>query len=457
MTTTRTLPAAPTPPGRRLLGHALEFRADPLAFLTRAARAHGDVVEIRLGPERMLILSRAEDIEDVFVTRPESFRKSKIIRVIGRLVLGDALDATDGEQWRRQRRFAVPAFRPARLEAYAAIAVEETERALASWRDGERRSFDRDMLQLMLAINARVFCGARLDAEHAVAQGIVRALAGFGDRVTGGLPIPDWLPAPCNLRMRRGMAPIHAFVRRLIAERRASGSAGEDLLSLLLAAHDDRGRPCMSDRRVIDELSVMFALGAHQESLALSWAAWLVAAEPQVQQRLHEEIDTVLAGRAPTLADASRLPFTAAVVDETLRLYPPFFLVVREARVDGAIGGYRLDKGTSIGLCSWVTHRHPRYFEEPDAFRPERWLDGLARRLPRFAYFPFGGGPRVCIANALVRQHLTLVLATTAQRAMVRPRPGYTPEPEAVIGLGMRAGLPVSVALRTAASRVSAA
>lgn len=458
MTMTCTPVTAPTPPGRRILGHALEFRADPLAFLERVTREHGDVVEIRLGPERMLILSRAEDIEDVFVTRPECFRKSKIIRVIGRLVLGDALDATDGEQWRRQRRFAVPAFRPQRLDAYATIAAEETALALASWQDGESRSFDRDVLRLMLAINARVFCGASLRSEgEAVAEGMVRALAGFADRLTGGLPAPDWLPVPCNLRMRRGMAPIHGFVRRLIAERRAGGDSGENLLSMLLHARDERGRPCMTERRLIDELSVMFALGAHQEALALSWAALLVARAPHVERRLHEEIDSVLGSRAPVLTDLSRLAYAAAVVEETLRLYPPFFLVVRESRIDGEIGGYRLDKGTSIGLCSWVTHRHPRYFEEPDAFRPERWLDGLARRLPRFAYFPFGGGPRVCIANALVRQHLALVLATIAQQCSLHPPTSYEAVPEAVIGLGMRAGLPVRVTRRLAVSRVTAA
>ena len=445
-TTIAAPPAAPAPPGRRLFGHALEFRADPLAFLARAARDYGDVVEIRLGPERMLILARSEDIEDVLVTRPECFRKSKIIRVVGRLVLGDALDATDGERWRRQRRFAVPAFRPQRLAAYADVAAAEAATMFAGWQDGETRAFDRDMLRLMLTINAQVFCGATLGAERdAIADGMVRALAGFAQRLTGGVPTPDWLPAPSNLRMRRGMAPIHRFVRRLIAERRATGGDGEDLLSTLLRSRDEAGRPCMTDGVLVDELSVMFALGAHQEALALSWAAWLLARHADVASRLRDEAGEVLAGHVPTLADLPRLPYVAAVIDETLRLYPPFFLVVRESRIDGEIGGRRLDKGTSIGLCSWVTHRHPRYFAEPDAFRPERWLDGLARRLPRFAYFPFGGGPRVCIANALVRQHLTLVLATLAQHGVPRPLEGHTAVPDAVVGLGMRGGLPVRI------------
>ena len=461
--TTRSLLRPPGPQGRPLLGNALEFRRDPLGFLTRVAREHGDVVEIRLGPERMLVLSRAEDIEDVFVTRPQCFRKSKIIRVIGRLVLGDALDATDGEQWRRQRRWAMPAFRPARLEAYGGIAVEETARTLASWRAGESRAFDRDALRLMLAINARVLCGAAVGEDGTLADGMTRALDGFARRLTLGIPVADWLPVPCNLAMRRGMAPIHRFVRRLIAERRNGGrgdertDGGDDLLSILLAARDDDGAPCMTDGQLVDELGVMFALGAHQEALALTWAAYLLARHPDVESRLHAEVDAVLAGAAASAGDLARLPYATAVVDETLRLYPPFFLVVRESLIDGELGGFRLDKGTSIGLCTWVAHRHPRYFDDPDAFRPERWLDGLARRLPRFAYFPFGGGPRVCIANALVRTHLTLVLATLAQRFRLRTRPDYEAVPDAVIGLGMRGGLPVVVERRATARRMSAA
>lgn len=455
---TRIPTRAPGWPGLPILGHALEFRKDPLEFLARAAREHGDVVEIRLGPERMLILSRAEDIEDVLVTRPECFRKSKIIRVVGRLVLGDALDATEGEQWRRQRRWAVPAFRPARLEAYAAVAADAAARAVASWCDGETRAFHRDAFRVMLTINTSVFCGADLGAAApAVADGMARALDGFARRLTSGVPMPDWLPAPCNLAMRRGMAPIHRFVRGLIAARRAGGHDGDDLLSILLAARDETGRPCLTDAQLVDELSVMFALGAHQESLALTWAAWLLARHPDVAARLHAEVDVVLDGRVPSPGDLPRLPYAAAVIDEVLRLYPPFFLVVRESLVDGEIGGYRLDKGTSIGLCTWVTHRHPRYFSDPDAFRPERWLDGLGRRLPRFAYFPFGGGPRACIANALVRTHLVMVLAAIAQRCVPRVRAGYEAVPEAIIGLGMRGGLPVTIERRRGAARTTAA
>jgi cytochrome P450 len=273
--------------------------------------------------------------------------------------------------------------------------------------------------------------------------------------------------------MRAGMRPIHRFVQRLIAERRsrpvmrAAGAADAnggdahgargDLLSLLLAAREDDGRPCMSDAQLVDELSVMFALGAHQEALALTWSAYLLARHPDAEARLHAEVDAALGDDAPTPADVARLPYAAAVVDETLRLYPPFFLVVRESLIDGEIGGHRLDKGTSIGLCTWVAHRDPRYFDDPDAFRPERWLDGLARRLPRFAYFPFGGGPRVCIANALVRTHLTLVLATIARRVRVRPLSDAAAVPDAEIGLGMRGGLPVRVHARGGARRVGAA
>ncbi len=453
----KTLRLPPGPRARFLLGNASAFAHDPLAFLAGLARDYGPVAQFRLGLERFYLLSRPAEIEDVLVRRPEGFRKPRSVRVAGRLVLGQALTASDGERWLRQRRLVAPAFhqRP-RLEAHGAAMVGAAERATAGWRDGEVRAVDEDAMALMVAALCETLLGLEGEREAAeIGAATASALRGFGARAKLGLPVPDWLPTAANRRMRGGMRVVHRFVEAAIADRRRTGAARGDLLSLLVEARDEEGRR-LEDRQLRDEIAVMIGVGGHQAGLALAWALHLLSQGPEAERRLHAELGAVLGGRPPSTADLARLPYTAAVVDEALRLYPPFFLIGREALADGEIAGYRLDRGTTLVLSPWVTQRSALDFEDPEVFRPERWLDGLAERLPRFAYFPFGGGPRVCVANGFARIQLVLALAALARRFQFESVPGHPVVPRPAVALGMRHGLRMIVHARRASPSATA-
>ena len=241
--------------------------------MTSVAREHGPVAQIRLGPQRMVLLSRSEEIEQVLMTDATRFRKSRILTVMGRLVLGEALDALDGERWARRRKIAAPAFQRRRADVEAALVVAATTRALASWRDGETRRFDQDALRLMITSAAAAVCGTHLADATAddLGAAMTTALAGFGGRVRLGAPIPDWLPVPDNLRMRRGMRRIHRVTRAAIAgrRRRRGRPSADDVLAILLRATDETGAPALSERELVDEIAVMFALGGHQSRVGV--------------------------------------------------------------------------------------------------------------------------------------------------------------------------------------------
>jgi cytochrome P450 len=406
------------PAGQWLLGNALEFRRDPLGLLSRAAREFGDVAELRLGPARLLLLSRPEDIAEVLVDRAGEVAKSKLMSVAGRLVMGEAIDALDGEPWAERMRAVAPAFRKARVGPARAVVEEEASRWLAEVEEIEAK----DVLRLAMRVEARCILGVDLGDDAVGAGRAMRAaLDGWSTRVRAGLPTPDWLPVPLNVRMRRAMAPLHALVDTAIASHRAAPGDRGDVLSAILERYPS------GDRALRDDLAVMTFLGAHQLAVALAWALRLVAEHGAVQERL-------------SAGDAA---FAAAVVDETLRLYPPFFLLVRDATRGGAIGGVRYAPGTTLAMSPWVTQRDARFFPDPDRFLPERWPGGLAQSLPRFAYFPFGAGPRVCIANALVREQLArLLLAVTASVRLTSS--GERPLPRAHVTLALPEAMAVT-------------
>jgi cytochrome P450 len=418
------------PHGHWLLGNALELRRDPLGLLTRAARDFGDVAELRLGPARLLLLSRPAHVAEVLVDRADDVAKSRLMTVAGRLVMGRALDALDGEPWAERMRAVAPAFRKARVAASRAVVEQEAARWLA---EVTRVEAD-DVLRLATRIEARCILGVDLEAGAAGAGRAMReALGGWIARVRAGVPTPDWLPVPYNLRMRRAMTQLHAVVDATIADRRAAPGDRGDVLSAIVGAYP------AGDRALRDDLTVMTFLGAHQVAIALAWALRLVAEHPAAEERLR----------------AGDEPFAAAVVDETLRLYPPFPLLVRDATRAGVLGGVPFARGTTFAMSPWVTQRDARLFPEPDRFVPDRWTGGLASSLPRFAYFPFGAGPRVCIANALVRQQLARLLTALAAGARFAAS-GDRPRARAHVTLALPEPLGVTTgSLAHAAARVA--
>jgi len=263
--------------------------------------------------------------------------------------------------------------------------------------------------------------------------------------------IPAWLPTPRNVRSYFAVRRLDRIIYRIIEERRASGRDAGDLLSMLLNAQDEDGSR-MTDRQLRDEAITLFLAGHETTAITLSWTWWLLALHPQVEAKLHAELEAQLAGRAPAMEDLPQLPYLDRVLTESMRLYPPAWGMARMAVEDAEIGGYRIPKGAGISLAQWVVHRDPRWFENPEEFRPERWENDFAKKIPRFAYFPFGGGPRQCIGNSFAQMEAALILATIAQRFRLRLVPGHPVVPMPTITLRPKHGIRVTLESRNASS-----
>jgi cytochrome P450 len=464
---------APGPQGRWLLGSALDFTRDPLAFLADLARTHGDVVDFRLGPQRVVLVVRAEDVEKVLVTDADRYRKPRFVYRMGRVIFGRALSALDGDAWQRQRRVVAPVFARQHIEDYGATMVRHATAMVRGWRTGDVQRVDEQLMTLFLRIGLEVLLGiTAADGLDGARGAVADALGGFAARLKGP-PLPDWVPLPHHLRMRSGTRRVNALVADAIPRGRADATA-TNLLALLVRARDGVDGRALDDRQVRDELAVMLGLGSHQCTVAMAWTLHLLAQHPRERERVETEVAEVLGGRAATVADLARLPVVSSVVDEALRLYPPFFFFAREARAGTTIAGVHLRAGDAVGLSPWVTQRQARYFEAPDTFRPARWLrapksatngaivgaqesarcprSGTAPSagagstpVPRFAYFPFGGGPRICVANHYTLMQLRLVLATIVQHVRLESAPGARVTPHAAIALGMHDGLTMIV------------
>jgi cytochrome P450 len=433
--------APPGPRGHFLTGSLPEFRRDLLGFFDACARDYGDFAAFRLGPRQLILVSNPDAIEDVLVTNARNFTKHFALR-INSLLLANGLLTSEGDFWLRQRRLIQPAFLRERVNAYGPIMVEYAERMVAGWRDGETRDLHADMMRLTLEIVAKTLFDADVAHEaHGVGEAMEVAMASFVGRLFKAFPLPRWLPTPGNLRLKRAVRRLDNIIYGLIHERRQSGEDRGDLLSRLLVAQDEEDGHHMTDQQLRDELMTLFLAGHETTALALSWTWYLLAQHPEVEARLLAELQSVLGGRSPTVADLPRLRYTDLVVTESMRVYPPVYTIGRENIEACEIGGYPIPAGTTLLLSQWVMHRHPRYFDEPLKFKPERWEGGLARRLPKYVYFPFGGGPRICIGTTFALLEAVLVLATIAQRFHFQLVPGHVVVPAPSITLRPRNGV----------------
>jgi len=444
------MPLARVPPGPRarwLRGSLEEFGRDRLGFFTRCARDYGDVAAFRLGPRPCLLLSHPDLIEYVLLTASRNFTKHFAVR-LNRLLLGNGLINSEGDFWLRQRRLAQPGFVRERVVLYADTMAAATERHVADWQDGQTRDLHAEMMRLTLEIVGLTLFGADVAAEtHDVSAALEVALTCYVARVQSLLLLPEWLPTPNNRRLRQAVGRLDDILYRIIRQRRAGDRERDDLLSMLLRARDEGGGS-MTDRQLRDEAMTLFLAGHETTALALTWAWYLLGRHPEVEAALLAELQAVLGGRAPTAADLPRLRYTERLVCEVLRLYPPVYTIGREALADCEIGGYRVRAGTTVFLSQWVMHHDPRYFEDPDAFRPDRWADDLARRLPKYAYFPFGGGPRVCIGNSFATMEAVLVLAIIAQKFRLAPASAEPVRPRAFLTLRPERAVPMVLARR---------
>ena len=437
-----------TPPGPRgypLLGVFPAARRDPLGFFLAAAQTYGDVVALPLGVRRLYLLRHPDHIRYVLQEDDGPFRKAPAAGRI-RPLFGTSLTTVDGEAWHRRRRLIRPGFTPERLAAALPIFVEATDVMLRRWREPAEASrpvdvFD-EMTELTRTIILRVLFGNVPDEE---ARAVARAITIVAEHVNRGLwSWLGWLPrlpAPRQRRYENAVELVDGFMSRRIGEGRRRGPA-RDLLSTLLAALDDERDADFADAELRDELKALFVAGHVTTASGLAWVSYVLSQDTGARRRLQREARAVLGTRRPNAPDLSQLEYTRLVIDETLRLYPPTWITARTTTDAVDIGAYRIPRNATVLLSSYVTQRDPRFWDDAEHFDPERFRRGSPAR-PRYAYFPFGGGPRTCVGSAFALMEMQVIVAMVAQRYDMALTPGWRVQAEPGTVLVPRGGLPI--------------
>jgi cytochrome P450 len=439
---------APGPRGALLLGSLRAFREDPVGLLVAAHRDHGDVVRLRLGPTVAHLLSHPRGIRHVLQTRHPIYTKNTPGVVRLRDFLGNGLLTSDGDFWRKQRRTAQPAFHRERIQAFASLMSTATGQMLDAWdRRLEAGSARIDIAEEMMALTLRIVAEALFGAEvgsttHAVGEALEVVLQVTNARVKRVVGLPRFLPTPENRRFRRAVGVLDGVVEAMVGARRTA-EARDDLLSMLVAARDPETGRGMDDRQLRDEILTVLLAGHETTANALTWSLYLLSRHPEEQVRLEEEVDRVLGGRAPTLDDLGSLTRASLVVQEAMRLYPPAWLFGRSPTEDDEVDGYRIEAGSLVFLSPYVTQRRPDLWPEPERFLPDRFAGASAASLDRFAYFPFGGGPRQCIGLAFANLEMQIVMARLAGRYRLRLAPDARVDIEPLVTLRPRHGMPM--------------
>ncbi|MGC1187044.1 MAG: cytochrome P450 [Candidatus Acidiferrales bacterium] len=428
-------------------------RADPLGLLEGWARQYGDIFRWRTLHFFVVFVNHPDLIEKVLVSESRNYMKGRGLQA-NRELFGNGLLTSEGDSWLRQRRLIQPAFHRERIAAHAGTMIEQGRRLVESWGDGETRDVHADLMRATLEIAGTTLFGTNVSDSDAERISIaLNTLIRVNSSPRRLFPLLRALPTRANRSYTRAVRQLDEVVYRIIARRRAElgevridTARDNDLLSMLLNARDEDGGR-MTDLQLRDESTTLLLASHETTALALTWTLYLLAQHPEVADQLAGELESVLAGRLPSLDDVPRLAFTSKVLKESMRLYPPAWGVVRMCPAECVLGGYRIPKRASVILSQWVMHHDPRYFTDPALFNPSRWTESFERDLPRFAYFPFGGGPRLCIGAGFATMEATLVLAILAQRfrfhvdptCEVVPRPSITLRPRNGVRLRLEA------------------
>ena len=439
--------ATATAPGPKpSLFDAFSYRPgrDPLAFFTNLARTYGDVVAYRLGGERLIFVNDPQHIKDILVTNNRKFTKGRGLQRTKRL-LGEGLLTSEGATHLRQRRLMQPAFHRERIAAYADTMVAYADRTRRAWRDGVTLDVAKEMNRLTLSIVGKTLFDADVESQAAeVGVALTGIMETFWITMLPFADLLEHLPVPKLRRARAARAGLDAIIYRMIAERRRSGRDHGDLLSMLLSAQDEEAEGAagrMSDVQVRDEAMTIFLAGHETTANALTWTWYLLSTAPAVEARLHEEVDRALQGRLPRVGDIASLSFVERVVTESMRLYPPAWLIGRRAIADYQLGAYAVPARTILVMSPFVTQRDGRFYKDPERFDPDRWTPDFRATLPRFAYFPFGGGPRQCIGESFAWMELILLVASIAQQWRLQLVPGHPVVPEPLVTLRTKHGM----------------
>jgi len=407
------------PPGPRGISFLWRLLRSPegwLDFLAACHRQYGNVVYFRFLGVPACLINDPAGIERVLVTDHQNFTKSMDYRALSR-VLGQGLLTSEGEFWKRQRRLVQPAFFRERILSYGGLMTSYTARMMDTWQTGEVRDVHRDMMHVTLQIAARSLFNVEIEGDAGTIGRALTVVLDAMPKLAGFAFLPDWVPVPGLGAFRRALADLDQIVYGIIRDRRASGARPGDLLDMLLDARDENGAG-MSDLHLRDEVMTLLLAGHETTANTLAWTLYLLAQNPERQSRLEAEVRTVLDGHVAEAASLDRLPYTQMALMEAQRLYPPAWAIGRKALRDFEVSGYRIPAGTNIIVSQWVLHRDPRLYPDPERFDPERWREEVAgrRSLPKFAYLPFGAGPRVCVGASLALTESALVLATLIER-----------------------------------------
>lgn len=427
------------------------FRADPLGFLFDCQARFGDVSRIRAPRVDAYVLLHPDHIRHVLQGNHGNYWKGDIFQRLARFS-GNGLLFSDGETWRRRRRLAAPAFHPAPVATLGGMMVERAEALADQWKReaaGGSVEVSTQMSGLALDIVSRALFGASVEGwKERFAENMAVGVEYANYLVNTVFPAPYWVPTRRNLDIRRRMKELEGFLMEVIAERRRRTGARGDLLDMLLDARDEESGEGLSDRELMDECTTFITAGHETTAMTLTWCWSLLSLHPDIETRLHDELDSVLGGRSPTSDDAPRLPYTRRIIEETLRLYPPAWAIPRQSRAADEIDGWSIAANASIFISPYVTHRHPGFWETPERFDPDRFLPERSRGRPRYAYFPFGGGPRVCIGREFALLEAQLLLATLAQRVQLALPPGHVPQPNPILTLRPKEPVPMRVRQR---------
>lgn len=444
----------PSVSGSLLLGNLPALRANRIGFLVDVPRKYGDIARIRMGAFKVLLLSAPELVQEVLVEKADAFMKGVGLSVFARPLLGDGLLTSEREVHKRQRRMLAPAFMHRRIAGYADTIVAFTDRRVRQLADKTQVDLSEELMELTFEIIGKTLFDAdvRGDARE-VGEALTVAMNNMTAQLYSALPVPPRFPTPKNLRTLRSVRRLDEVVYRLIRERREKGGDQGDMMSMLLLAQDEADGSGMSDLQVRDEVMTAMLAGHETTANALAWSFYLLAQNPAEREKLEQELDEVLGGRPPTMADLPRLPFTLQVFRETMRLYPPAYVIARRALRDVDIGGHAIKKNQLLVIDIVGMHRREVYFEQAHRFDPGRFSPEREKRQKKGAYMPFGGGARICIGNHFALMEGQLALAHLAQHFRFEPVRSDPVEPEALITLRPKHGLPMYVRPRKPATQ----
>lgn len=447
-----TAAAAILPPGPKSFipgVNLFSIRRNPIKFLTNIAEQYGEIAYFKLGPQPVFLLNNPEHIRDVLITHNKSFMKGEGLQRAKRL-LGEGLLTSEGEFHLRQRRLAQPAFHRQRIAGYGATMAEYSARMRDGWKAGEERDIAREMMRLTLAIAGKTLFDADVETEaDEIGDALSNAMDSFNRLTLPFSQLLERLPLPGTRRFQKARERLDETIYRMIRERRASGEDRGDLLSMLMQARDSEGDGTgMTDEQLRDEAMTIFLAGHETTANALVWTWYLLSQHPAVEARFHAEINDVLNGRMATAEDYPRLRYTEMVFAEAMRMYPPAWIIGRRALVDYQINGYHIPARSIILMSQYVMHHNPKYFPDPDRFDPERWTSEARETRPKFSYYPFGGGPRLCIGESFAWMEGALVLATIAQRWRLRLVAGHPVEMQPLVTLRPKHGIRMTVESR---------